>query len=125
MRTRITAQMREVGVSKAKSLILLKYWNKTKTEFEFRYWEEDFLEYIDNLWRRNNEGEIDWVVLPAGIHARDRVRFDERGNSVRLLRMHPKHNQIFTDHDIPEDAINIQFSVKQLSWLELSQRLRI
>ena len=125
MRNRDMAQMKNVGVSEAKSLILLKHWNSEKTEFEFKYWEEDFLGYIDELWNRNISGEIEWISQAAGIHARDRLRFDKKGKNVRLLRMHPKHNQIFTDHDIPADAVRISFSLKQIDWLELSRRLNI
>lgn len=33
--------------------------------------------------------------------------------------MHHKHNQIFTDHDIADDAIDIRFETKALSWLDL------
>lgn len=125
MRNRITDQMTSVGVTEARSLILLKHWNSAKTEFEFRYWEEDFIGYIDNLWNRNDDGEIEWVAQAAGIHARDRLRIDEKGKNVRLLRMHPKHNQIFTDHDIPDDAIKIKFSLKQMDWIELAKRLEL
>lgn len=123
MRNRITDQMKDAGVSHARSLILLKHWNKARTDFEFRYWEEDFLGYIDALWTRNDNGEIEWVAQAAGIHARDRSRHDKNGKNVRLLRMHPKHNQIFTDHDIPDDAIIIKFAARQMDWIELSERL--
>ena len=37
--------------------------------------------------------------------------------------MHYKHNQIFTDHDIPNDAIVIRFDVKSASWDELHDAL--
>lgn len=79
MRGRITNQMQKVGVSEARSLILLKNWNVGKTEFHFRYWEEDFLGYIDNLWVRNDAGEIEWIAQPAGIHARDRLKANKKG----------------------------------------------
>lgn len=124
MRKRVSDQMANVGVSEARSLILLKHWNAERNKFEFRYWEEDFLGYIDNLWERNEIGEIEWVVQPAGIHARDKLRRSKEVN-VRLLRMHPKHNQIFTDHDIPDNVVNIKFALNQMSWVELAKRLKI
>jgi len=123
MRTRIEAQMEERGVAVAKSAILLKWWNPNRTEFVFRYWEEDFLGYIHHLWERNEKGELDWVIQPAGLHARDRLRQDEDGKNIRLLRMHQKHNQIFTDHDIPQDAVKIQFAAEPIPLIELARRL--
>jgi hypothetical protein len=105
MRKRITDQMKARNIKTARSLILLKDWNTARTNFSFRYWEEDFLDYIDQLWDRNEKGEIEWVLQAAGIHARDRLRQDEKGKNIRLLRMHHKHNQIFTDHDIPAGAV--------------------
>jgi hypothetical protein len=123
MRCRVTEQMQKYNIETAKSIILLKWWNKERTQFEFRYWEEDFLGYIDELWDRNARGEIEWVLQPAGIHARDRHRTDKNDNLVRLLRMHHKHNQIFTDHDIPRDAQTIKFSTNPLTWAELAQLL--
>ena len=123
MRNRITDHMKLRGIKVAKSLILLKFWDEKRTKFSFKYWEEYFIGYIDNLWRRNEDGEIEWVLLNAGIHAMDRCRQDEAGKNVRLLRMHQKHNQIFTDHDIPIDAVSIEFGVKPISWLRLAALL--
>jgi len=37
--------------------------------------------------------------------------------------MHYKHNQIFTDHDIPADADRISFSCKPLTWKEIAKLL--
>jgi hypothetical protein len=37
--------------------------------------------------------------------------------------MHYKHNQIFTDHDIPEDAVRIEFAVRPVSWLQVAEML--
>lgn len=39
--------------------------------------------------------------------------------------MHYKHNQIFTDHDIPKDADKIEFSVSGMSWSELSKLIAL
>ena len=98
-------------------MILLKYWNKARTSFEFLYWEEDFIGFVNELQTRDAAGEIEWVMQGAGLHARDKLRLaPRRGRSqaepeeVRLLRMHYKHNQIFTDHDIPVDASRIAFN---------------
>jgi hypothetical protein len=130
MHDRIREQMDARGIAVAKSLILLKYWNKARTKFEFMYWEEDFIGFVDNLRARDAAGEIEWVVQEAGLHARDRLRLaPKRGKSegapepVRLLRMHYKHNQIFTDHDIPTDADRISFSCKPLTWKEIAKML--
>jgi hypothetical protein len=123
MRNRITEEMKACEIEVARSLILLKFWNSERTHFSFRYWEEDFLGYIDDLWDRNDKGEIEWVLQPAGIHARDLTRADASGKNIRLLRMHHKHNQIFTDHDIPEDAIEIEFTAQPLTWQALSKLL--
>ena len=123
MHRRITDQMTLCGINDAKSLILLKHWDAEKSHFSFRYWEEDFLGYIDDLRKRNEAGEIEWLLLPAGIHARDRIRADESGKNVRLLRMHQKHNQIFTDHDIPSDAIRIEFTTTRVTWERLATLL--
>lgn len=118
MRRRILEQMDERGVEIAKSAILLKYWDTpTKTQFQMRYWEEDFFGYIDDLWKRNEEGKIAWVEQPAGLHAQDPV------SGLRLLRMHSKHNQIFTDHAIPTDATKIEFTARRRSWNELYEHL--
>jgi hypothetical protein len=81
----------------SEAAILLKSWNSDRTDFQMRYWEEDFFEYIDRLWWRHEAGDIRWVEQPAGPHAQD----PESG--LRLLRMHSKHNQIFTDHFIPDN----------------------
>jgi len=123
MRNRITDQMKIRGITVARSIILLKYWNAARTEFSFRYWEEDFLGFIDDLYARNKKGEVEWIIQPAGIHARDRLRQDGAGKNVRLLRMHYKHNQIFTDHDIPSDAERINFQTRQRAWIEISSLL--
>lgn len=120
MRSRIVDHMKLRDIKIAKSIILLKHWNPKRTHFSFRYWEEDFLGYIDNLWKRNEKGEIQWVLLEAGIHARDKLRQSDDGKNVRLIRMHHKHNQIFTDHDIPTDAIALEFDAKPLTWGGLS-----
>lgn len=130
MHERIREQMKARGIAVAKSLILLKYWNKARTKFEFMYWEEDFIGFVENLLARDAAGEIEWVVQEAGLHARDRLRLAPRRGSqnashdpVRLLRMHYKHNQIFTDHDIPSDAERIAFACKPLTWNELAKML--
>lgn len=125
MRSRIVEEMERRSVSQAKSLILLKWWDEKRTNFSFRYWEEDFLGYIDDLWNRNENGEVEWVILPAGVHARDKMRQDKSGKNVRLLRMHHKHNQIFTDHDIPTNADLIKFTTKPISWQKLAALLEI
>lgn len=123
MRNRVLDQMKIRGVKVAKSLILLKNWNKEKTIFRFRYWEEDFLSYISQLYDKNERGEIEWIIQKAGLHGRDRHRQDGKGTNVRLLRMHYKHNQIFTDHEIPSDAIKIDFEVHRHSWEQLTTLL--
>lgn len=128
MHDRICEQMHERSIENARSLILLKHWNKSKNNFSFIYWEEDFLGYIKNLIDRDEKEEIEWVEQEAGLHARDKLRLaHKRGNTasspepVRLLRMHYKHNQIFTDHDIPSDADRMQFSTTQRTWSEISK----
>jgi hypothetical protein len=118
MMQRIESQMAGRGISTAISAILLKYWNADRTYFQIRYWEEDFLGFVTNLWNRHVAGEIEWVLKPAGLHGQDKTR----GN-VRLLRMHPKHNQIFTDHDIPYDALKIEFQPSPVKWEELHDLL--
>lgn len=130
MHDRIRKQMDARGIAVAKSLILLKYWNTTRSKFEFLYWEEDFFGFINNLRARDAAGEIEWVMQGAGLHARDRLRLvPRRGKAdglpepVRLLRMHYKHNQIFTDHDIPTDADQISFTCKPLTWKEVAKML--
>lgn len=130
MLSRIKDQMAVRNLKHARSLILLKHWDKSRTKFSFRYWEEDFIGYVQDLADRNEKGEIEWIVQGAGLHARDRLRQASRRNSetdenVRLLRMHYKHNQIFTDHDIPKDADKIEFSVSGLSWGELSELIAL
>ncbi len=57
------------------------------------------------------------------LHGRDGMRQDDKNNSVRLLRTHYKHNQIFTDHDIPLDAIEINFEIQRISWEGLIELL--
>jgi hypothetical protein len=128
MYDRIRAQMDERGIAVAKSLILLKHWNKARTKYEFMYWEEDFLGFVEDLRARDKAGEIEWVVQDAGLHARDRLRLaHKRGRlagdaeAVRLLRMHYKHNQIFTDHDIPTDVDRIAFECSPLTWDEIAE----
>lgn len=123
MHDRIKEQMIARNIRSAKSLILLKWWDSKRTHFHFRYWEEDFLGYIKDLWTRNQRDEIEWVLLSAGIHARDKTRTDGRGKNVRLLRMHHKHNQIFTDHDIPADAVAIDFQTKPVDWADLAKAM--
>lgn len=132
MSDRIKEQMNARGIRVAKSLILLKHWDKSRRAFSFMYWEEDFLGYVDDLISRNARGEIEWVVQDAGLHARDKKRQVERTDSatkavykenVRLLRMHYKHNQIFTDHDIPADAMRFNFRVTPLTWEALGSLL--
>ena len=123
MQNRIKEQMDARGVTVAKSLILLKHWNKERTSFRFRYWEEKFLDYISTLCKRNERGEIEWIIQKAGLHGRDKLRQDMKGNNVRLLRMHYKHNQIFTDHDIPDDVVKIDFDVNKMDWIELVRLL--
>lgn len=53
MSSRIQDQMRIHGIEVAKSLILLKGWDKARTHYRFKYWEEDFLGYISNLIRKS------------------------------------------------------------------------
>ena len=115
MRERIVKQMRIRSIQVARSLILLKDWDKDRRNFQLVYWEEDFLGYIDQLCRWNAQEHIEWVVLPAGIYAR-KLPHPASKAPVRLLRMHYKHNQIFTDHDVPADAVRISFEVHPLSW---------
>ena len=129
MHDRIVEHMTANDITVAKSLILLKHWDKPRTSFSFLYWEEDFLKFIDDLRIRHEAGEIEWVVQEAGLHARDRRRLalrrggDGSPEPVRLLRMHYKHNQIFTDHDIPADADRIAFKTKTFSWKEVSDMI--
>ncbi|TFW13333.1 hypothetical protein E4L96_19720 [Massilia arenosa] len=127
MYERIREQMQTRGIKTARSLILLKHWDPTRTNFDFLYWEEDFLGFVENLLARDSAGEIEWIVQDAGLHARDRLRLaPKRGRllgepeEVRLLRMHYKHNQIFTDHDIPADATRISFTARPFSWDEVA-----
>ena len=130
MHDRIREQMKLRNIEVAKSLILLKHWNKAKTEFEFLYWEEDFIGFVEDLILRHEAGELEWVVQEAGLHARDRNRLVRKHRSttadpepIRLLRMHYKHNQIFTDHDIPSDAQRIRFKADSLTWNEVSEMI--
>ncbi|SGZ10019.1 Putative uncharacterized protein [Moritella viscosa] len=120
---RIREQMENRSVEVAKSLILLKHWNEERTSFFFKYWEEDFLGYIEELWSRHNAGEIEWVKQESGLHGRDLNRQDKKGNNVRLIRMHYKHNQIFTDHDIPSDANTIEFESQPLTWEDVVEAI--
>ena len=121
MHNRIVGEMDRRSIEEARSLILLKDWDADRKNFNFAYWEEDFLGYVDQLWSRHQAGEIEWVQHGAGIHGRDRLRQDDKGNNVRLIRMHAKHNQIFTDHDIPKDSHRFDFRVEPLDWGELAE----
>lgn len=128
MHDRIRQQMTARKIKHAKSLILLKHWNKSRTNFEFLYWEEDFIGFVDELRARDTAGEIEWLVQGAGLHARDKLRLaPKRGRlkadpeEVRLLRMHYKHNQIFTDHDIPADAERISFTAQPITWEKVAE----
>ena len=130
MHDRISEQMKVRGITTAKSLILLKHWDKARTKFSFLYWEEDFLGFVDNLRRRDAAGEVEWIVQEAGLHARDllrpatrRVRADADVDNTRLIRMHYKHNQIFTDHDIPAAAQRIDFAVRTFDWTEIAEMI--
>lgn len=125
MRNRIVEQMEQRGVKRAKSAILLKWWDKARRHYSFRYWEEDFVGFIDDLWERNQRGEIEWLLQTRGVHARDTLRPDGKGKNVRLLRMHHKHNQIFTDHDIPSDAVRIEFDVQRVELVVLADMLKL
>jgi hypothetical protein len=127
MRTRIKTEMNRRNVHTAKSAILLKSWDKARQDYVFRYWEEDLSEYIENLWTKHKAGQIEWIIQGAGLHGRDRSNQHRTGRTpgrnVRLIRLHYKHNQIFTDHNIPIDADRIEFSAKQMTWEELSNIL--
>lgn len=130
MHNRIREQMAERKITVAKSLILLKHWNTARTQFEFLYWEEDFIGFVDDLIRRHEAGELEWVVQDAGLHARDKKRLVQKHGRasgepepIRLLRMHYKHNQIFTDHDIPADANRITFNADMLSWDDVASMI--
>lgn len=128
MRTRLKSEMERRKISVAKSAILLKSWNKTRQDYVFRYWEEDLLAYVENLWLKNRSHEIEWVIQGAGLHGRDRanpqsVAEGSPPRNTRLIRVHYKHNQIFTDHVIPEDADRIEFSVRKVGWEKLSETL--
>ncbi len=65
MHKRITEQMAERGIHTAKSSVLLKWWNSSRTSFQMRYWEEDFLAYVTDLCTRNANGEMRWVEQGA------------------------------------------------------------
>ena len=123
MQARITSEMARRNVKRAMSLVLLKNWDAKRRKLAFRYWEEDFRAYIDDLVRRDEANEIEWVRLERGLHGRDLKRRGRGGDNLRLLRMHDKHNQIFTDHDIPEDAAVIEFEINPYSMDELLQVL--
>ena len=113
MHTRLKEHMAARGIEHARSAILLKSWNSSRTHFSMRYWEEDVLGYIDNLWARHQQGTLRWVEKAAGLHGQD------ASSGERLIRMHYKHNQIFTDHKIPDDADVIDFDAKVRTWEEL------
>src|SRR6266581_2518171 len=102
MQERIDSAMKKRKVRAAGSLVLLKDWDKSRENYSFIYWEEDFRKFIHTLVKRDKKGEIEWVLHRAGLHGRDKLRKDPEGKSVRLIRVHFKHNQIFTDHDIPK-----------------------
>src|SRR6266581_4400571 len=102
MQERIDSAMKKRKVRAARSLVLLKDWDKSRENYSFIYWEEDFRKFIHTLVKRDKKGEIEWVLHRAGLHGRDKLRKDPEGKSVRLIRVHFKHNQIFTDHDIPK-----------------------
>jgi hypothetical protein len=121
MKDRIESAMKKRGVKAARSLVLLKDWDKLKENYSFIYWEEDFWKFIHNLSERNQAGEIEWVVQGAGLHGRDKRLKNSEEKNVRLLRVHFKHNQIFTDHDIPKDAHRFDLKIKRRTWEEVSQ----
>ena len=85
MHDRIRAQMDAPGTTVAKLLILLKYWNKARSKFDFMYWEEDFIGFVNNLRDRDAAGEIEWVVQEAGLHARDRLRLAAKRGKPPVL----------------------------------------
>lgn len=116
MKVRVDLEMKKRAVKGARSLVLLKDWDKTREKFSFIYWEEDFQDFVHTLVRRDKEGEIEWVLQGAGLHGRDKSRKDAKGKSVHLIRVHFKHNQIFTDHDIPKNAHRFDITVKRRDW---------
>lgn len=120
---RIQQEMERRNVTRARSIILLKDWDAAAEKYFFRYWEEDFYAYVQNLISMNASNEIEWVLQSAGLHGRDATRPLTKGKHPRLIRMHYKHNQIFTDHDIPSDAVRIEFEAKKLSWDEVAKRI--
>ena len=121
MKDRIDSEMKKRAVKGARSLVLLKDWDKSLVNYSFIYWEEDFCEFIQTLVNRDKKGEIEWVLQGAGLHGRDKNRKDAEGKCTRLIRVHFKHNQIFTDHDIPKDARRFDVSVKRRTWEEISR----
>ena len=123
MKERIDSEMKKRAVKGARSLVLLKDWDKGRENYSFIYWEEDFRDFVQTLVDRDKKGEIEWVLQDAGLHGRDKNRTDAEGKCSRLIRVHFKHNQIFTDHDIPNDARRFDISVKRRTWEEISRLL--
>ena len=119
MKIRVDLEMKKRAVNGARSLVLLKDWEKSRKKFSFIYWEEDFQDFVQALVDRDKKGEIEWVLQGAGLHGRDKNRKDAEGKCTRLIRVHFKHNQIFTDHDIPNDARRFDISVNAWTWEEL------
>ena len=125
MQERIDSAMKKRDVIAARSLVLLKDWDKMRETYSFIYWEEDFQKFIHTLVDRNKKGEIEWVLPGAGLHGRDKLREDSEGKSVRLIRVHFKHNQIFTDHDIPANAHRFELKIKRRTWEEISRIVEV
>ena len=123
MKIRVDSEMAKRAVNGARSLMLLKDWDKSRENYSFIYWEEDFRGFVQTLVDRDKKGEIEWVLQGAGLHGRDKNRKDAEGKCARLIRVHFKRNQIFTDHDIPKDARRFDISVKQRTWEEISRLL--
>lgn len=123
MKDRIDAEIKKRAVTGARSLVLLKDWDKSRENYSFIYWEEDFRDFVQTLVNRNKKGEIEWVLQGAGLHGRDKLRKDVEGKSIRLIRVHFKHNQIFTDHDIPKNAHRFDISAKRRDWEEIVRLL--
>ena len=123
MNERIDSEMKKRAVTGARSLVLLKDWDKNREDYSFIYWEEDFRAFVQTLAARDKMGEIEWVLQGAGLHGRDKKRKDVQGKSVRLIRVHFKCNQIFTDHDIPKNAQRFAINVRRRNWEETSRLL--
>lgn len=123
MKARIDSEMKKRAVKGARSLVLLKDWDKSRENYSFIYWEEDLRNFIQTLVKRDGNCEIEWVLHGAGLHGRDKHRKDAAGKFVRLIRVHFKHNQIFTDHDIPKNAHRFDLSVKRREWEEIARLL--